>query len=481
MNLIHQFVQNAVQDFESAACITEAGEVLGLKYENVADIGTLGPAGITAIKYFSPQMGDVVLLNDPYSGGTLLSMLTLVTPLNKNNASIPNLYLVIRTGFRAHLTLSSRMEEEGLRIPPTPIAAKRELNSMILGAIQENSLAPQELQERIKSVLNIAWKHIDNFQLLLRGKSPSLLNEKALQDWLDISRRQMSLQLSECPTGESRSDTRLDSGELIRLRVALSPQSVLFDFSGTSTSKRVCLTDAATLGACFGGLAAFLPKPVPMNSGTFSLLNVVSPLGCLLNAKFPSPTFRGMTEGCAQVAGAVVKTLGDIMPQRRVALSAQAPVQIGLEFNPQQRFFDAIAGGSGASASQAGEDGVLLWVRNSLRNSVQEIETRFPLRIENISVRKNSGGQGLFNGGNGLVKSYRILAPAKLTWLLPSKLTPFGGQNGGESGKPPEIEVIRASGTKELLTSEEGFLQLSTQDTLIIKSPGGGGFGSAKT
>ena len=240
------------------------------------------------------------------------------------------------------------------------------------------------------------------------------------------------------------------------------------------------MTDSATFGACFGGLSAFLQKSVPFNSGSFSLLHVTSPLGCLLNAKFPSPTFRGMTEGSAQVAGTVVKTLGEIMPQRRISLSAQAPVQIGLKFQNGKRFFDTVAGGSGASAGMAGEDGVLLWVRNSLRNSVQEIESRFPLRVNGISLRAGSGGAGLFNGGNGLIKSYTVQMDCELSWLLPSKLAPFLGHAGGTSGLPPELEIHRTNGSIDLLASEEGSITLFAGDTLSVKSPGGGGFGLQK-
>ena len=484
MNLLLTFLNESFENFESAACLTGDGLILGLKYENVVDIGTLGQAGLTAIKYFSPQMGDVILLNDPYSGGSLLSMLTLVTPLCPATHDGPALYWVVRTGFRAHLALSQKLDEEGLRIPPTPIAEQRKINPMILEAIQDNPLAPDELGERIETVLGQVWPIVDHINLL-RKTRPQEFQSKAISFLYDESQRKLRQILTDFPTGESQSETRLDSGELIRLLLSLTPQNVVLDFSGTSSSKRICLTDAATFGACFGGLMAFLQNfdqpqkpPLPLNSGSFSLLQVTSPLGCLLNAKFPSPTFRGMTEGCSQVAGTVVNTLGELMPQRRRALAAQAPVQIGLFFESGKRFFDAVAGGSGATATQNGEDGVLLWVRNHLKNSVQQIENRFPLQIESIQVRSQSAGLGLHNGGHGLIKVYRLLAPAQLKWLMPSKLSPFLGYDGGRAGQAPEIEIQRAGGEKQIILAEEGILSLQVEDRIVVKSPGGGGFGA---
>jgi N-methylhydantoinase B len=478
-DLFKIFTRQTLAPFDSAACLTGEGEILDLKYETLADIGTLGTAATTVTRYFPLRLGDVVILNDPYSGGTTLSMITLVTPLLLNHAQIPNLYLAVRTGFRHHLMNSKTLDEEGLRIPPTPIAQNRQLNEMILQAMTSHPLCPPDLGERIKSTLDLVWKRVDCFQSLLQ-KDSQFCSRNAIKDFLRSSREQVSNLLQELPTGESKVELRLESGELIRLRIELSGGSILFDFAGTSVSKRLCLTDSATFGVCFGAVSAFIQKPIPLNSGSFSLLHVTTPLGSLLNSKYPSPTFRGMSEGTGQVASLVLQALGSIVPHKKFGSSAQIPTQLSLQFE-NQFFFDSIPGGVGASASSEGADAIHFWQRNELRNSIQEIETRFPLRIERIIIRKNSGGQGQYRGGNGLIKEYLVQDTAKLRWILLNRKNPPTGFKGGKDGEAPEIAVqtAGASGFKAL-DQDEGEVTLQKGDRVQVSSAGGGGYGTGK-
>ncbi len=477
-DLLKVFLQHTLAPFASAACLTGEGELLDIKYETLADVGTLGASAQTVTRYFPMQLGDVVILNDPYSGGTTLSMITIVTPLLLNHSQIPNLYLAIRTGFRPQLLLSKTLDEEGLRIPPTPIAQNRILNEMILAAISSHPLCPSGLVERIKSELVLIWKRVDCFQTLLQ-KNSQFSHRSVIKDYLKSSRSYFSQLLQELPAGETKIETHLESGEFIRLRLDLSAEAICFDFSGTSTSQRLCLTDSATFGACFGAVAAFLQKPIPLNSGSFSLLHVTTPLGSFLNAKYPSPTFKGMTEGTSQVAGAILQALGEIVPQKKFSASAQTPTQISLEFLNGQRFFDSLSGGIGASSTSHGADAVPFWQRISLRNSIQEIETLFPLFITQVCLRKNSGGQGQFHGGDGLTKDYVVQKEAKLRWIMQHRKNPPKGLKGALDGTPPEIRIERMDGSQEILDRTEGEALVSVGDKISVSSAGGGGYGKA--
>jgi N-methylhydantoinase B len=475
-HLFRAFLEQTLLPFDSAACLTGDGEIVDLHYETLADIGTLGAAAQTVTKYFPLQMGDVVLLNDPYSGGTTLSMMTLITPLLTQHAHLPSLYLAVRTGFRPQMTISKTLDEEGLRIPPTPIVQKRQLNQMILQAMTAHPLCPEGLAQRLESVLHVIWKRVDCFQILLK-KNSGFCHRGIIKENLKQSRDLLAKILSELPSGEERVETKLDSGELIRLRLELSPEGVNFDFAGTSASQRICLTDAATFGTCFGAFSAFLHRRIPIDSGTFSMFNVTTPLGSLLNAKYPSPTYKGMTDGTSQVAGTVITALSNIIPERKVSASAQTSSQISIEFDNGKKFFDSLPGGVGASSSADGSDAIHYWTRNSLRNSVQEIESLFPLLIHQIGLRKNSGGKGQFKGGKGLTKEYELLGNAKLQWNLQQRKNPPKGQQGAQDGEPPEIIIERKSGSKEQVEKDEGSIHIFTGDKLIVSSAGGGGFG----
>jgi len=283
--------------------------------------------------------------------------------------------------------------------------------------------------------------------------------------------------LNELPTGEEKVEAKLDSGEVIKLKIELTNESIQFDFAGTSSSQRICLTDSATFGCCFGSFSAFLKKKIPMNSGTFSIFQVTTPLGSMLNAKYPSPTYKGMTDGTSQVAGLVLQGLSEIFPKQRVSASAQTSSQISLEFENGKKFFDSLPGGVGASSSNDGADAIHFWTRNKLRNSVQEIETLFPLTIHQIGLKKGSGGKGKFKGGKGLTKEFELLSNALLQWNMQQRKTPPKGQQGAHDGEPPEIIIHRKSGETENIEKDEGSIALKKGDRIVVSSAGGGGFG----
>lgn len=472
--LLKNFLLEVMSSFDSACCITGDGELLDLHYENLGDIGTLSVAAQTVIKYFPLKSGDAVLMNDPYSGGTTLSYMTIVTPLIKSDSQAPDLYLALRTGFRPHISISKTLDEEGLRIPPTPLVQNREINRAIMDAMTAHPLCPEGLYERIDKLLSQLWPKIDLIQKFLTEKKS--FNKSLVKNYLKDSRDWLSKHLSDLPHAETKVDRKLNSGEIIRLHLELSPEKVRFDFAGTSASKRLCLTDSATFGACFGALAAFLQLPIPINSGTFSIIEVSSPLGCLLNSKFPSPTFKGMTEGTTLVASLVLEALSEIFPTKNVSGSAQTPTQIGFEFSGGKRFFDNLAGGIGATATTDGSDAIHFWTRNRLQNSIQEIEVRFPLRIHKVSLRLNSGGHGQHTGGNGLTKEYELLESARFYWMMEGRKQAPVGQKGAMNGAPPEIIITKGDVVTPIET-DEGDLFLEAGTLISVSSAGGGGHG----
>jgi N-methylhydantoinase B len=464
-SLIQHLLTRALEDFDSGAILNQKGEVLSLKYENLVDIGTLSASAQTILKYFPLKKGDAVILNDPYSGGSVLSTISLMTPLANG------LYIIIRTGFRQHLSLAQKVDEEGLRIPPTPIATAREIHFPILQAMAEHPLAPDQLQNRIQDYLKKLFLIVDQFE-----KVQDYFSNEALENYMQQSRDQFKKLLDEEPYGETSLENKLQSGEILKLKLHHSSSGLILNFSGTSASKRLCLTDAGTFGACVGALIAYLHKNIPLNSGLFSMIQVESPLGSLLNARYPSPTFLGMTEGAAWVAKTVLLALNKLSHHKNSAESASMPVMIHLKFKNGRMFFENIPGGTGASHQQDGADALHFWIRNSLETSVEEIERRFPLLILQMGIRQGSGGKGQFCGGNGMTREYEILEPAELCWLKDHSIKAQQGSAGGLHGQSPEIYIIR-NNEKILCDSGFGTLQLQPHDKLFASSAGGGGYG----
>ncbi len=481
---VSRWLKFFIEDYESAALVTKEGEVLELKFETLSDIGTLGVCAQTAHKYFNLKMGDYVLLNDPYSGGSTLSYMSLVTPLFFDDASQTEILLVVRTGFRPRFIISEKLDEEGLRIPPTPIIQKNVINEMIFDAIASHPLCPQGFKEKIVGLYNEMKTKVEIFNRgcrRLQSQGFEVLSKNQIKNILKLSRDETLAIIQELPYVESRIEQSFDSGEIIRLHTEISSSSVTFDFSGTSTSKSVCLTDAATFGACFGAFQAFLKHSLNYNSGSFSILNVVTPLGSLLNAKYPSPVFKGLTEGTSIVANTVLKSLAQIYSKTKYSQSASAPTVVSLDFSEGKFFYDSLAGGVGATDAIEGTDAFHLWTRNNLKNSVEQIEQAFPLLVKQSGIRQGSGGKGQNRGGHGLIKEYELLADAQFYWAMEHKKNHPLGSEGAQHGDPPEIIITQPDGKKENLAAIEGVLKLKSGTKILVCTAGGGGFGKLPT
>lgn len=463
---LESFFESWLDYGDSAAILSPQGEVLDLRYETLADIGTLGFAASTVSTYFSLEEGDVVILNDPYAGGTVLSTMTMVVGLPGGFTWI------FRSGFRPKIVVSQKLEEEGLRIPPTPLIQGGELNTAILEAICSHPQAPEGLKKRIEKISQHVQVKVKLFQETVKNRS-EYLSTASLDFFLNRTEESFKEILSDLAQGECKVETKFETGENVKLKLSVSDSVLALDFSGTSPSTRVCLTDSSTLGACFGALKAFLRRDIPVNSRTLSLLEVASPLGSMLNAKYPSPTFRGMTEGTFVVANTVIQALSELSPQKACYLGDASPLLMSLEFSKTQQYFDSIPAGLSATANGDGADALSMWVKNKLQSSIERIENQFPLLFHSISFRSGSGGKGKHSGGNGLTKDIELLAPAEIFWIMP-KVKHIG--KAGVAGSSSEIRITKPGAEEEIFRSPEGRVKLPAGTRIQCFSAGGHGY-----
>lgn len=463
-DLFEHFFKTCLSPWDSAALMSSSGELLSLRYENLSDVGTLPRAGKIVQQYLKVAPGDLVILNDPFSGGNLLSNMTLVYGME---STCTGLVLIVRTGFRAKLHLGEKLDEEGLRIPPTPLAQKGQWLDPLLQALISHPQAPTGLEQRLR-------KLFQQMQKLSQHLSPPPLT---WADHLRTSQKSFVQFLAEIPNGEAKAEHRLESGEIIRLRMEVQSSAVLFDFSGTSPSKKLGLSDAAVHGACLAALLAYFRQDLSINESLFSSIQVISPLGSMLNSKYPTATFRGMTEGVHRVAHTVWLALSKLASQIQMATTSPAPTWVGFEFEHGQQFFDSLPSGVGAHSKSQGSAAMHLWVRSPIVNSIEQIEARFPLRILEAGPRLGSGGAGGQKGGDGLIKTYQLLAPAKLKWT--QSTSSILGERGGEPGLNSKIVITQKEKSENLL-SESGEINLLTGAQIQVCTGGGGGYGKIR-
>lgn len=466
-------IQETLAGFESAALLNSESQLLGMKYETLSDIGTFGPVVQTVRKYFKLEEGDVVLTNDPYSGGTLLSVMTLVTPVQAGDQTF---YLAVRTRFKPHLAYAKKLDEEGLRVPPTPIVAKRKLNNAILSAISAHPQAPLEFVPRLETNLTTIWQNIDLFKSWVQ-KNPTILNKNLQKSLLQETKNRIQKKIADLPHGDHRVDLSFETGETIRLHTELKADEIHFDFAGTSGSKRLFLTDMATYGTCLGAVLSFLREDFLLNESLFSLVTVTTPEGCFLNAKYPSPVFEGAAEASPLLACAVVQCLSTITRSKSMGMNGAIPTIVSFEFQSGKIYFDGLPGGGGASNEANGLDAHFPWSLSKPQTSIEQIERLYPLCILQSGVRQGSGGKGQQTGGNGVLREIEVSESCNLKWLLGYQNTQIKGLKGALNGDISEIQIIKKSGEKTLLKEPHGKIQLEKGDKVIAASAGGGGFG----
>lgn len=493
--LYHLF-ENIFASTPRAAFVTSEGEHLYIRGETLADIATLPTSAQICLQYLQLEDGDVAICNDPYSGGSILSSFTLVAGMSAQPGSargkgknLADFLIAVKLALKPRVTLSEKLDQEGIRIPPTPLYIGGQMNEALFAAMSSHPDFPPELKlslpQEIKKILELRER-------LQRAIAISRfdLSRLEIKKLLRASAQQMREAVYELAVGEARADFEIGPKERLKLRTEVADGKVVFDFSGSDPGVTHHLTFQGTFGACAGALLAFLRKPIPLNSGTLSVVEVIAPKGTIVNANFPKPVALGMTDGLDVIANLATQCLSAIDKTHAVANSGSTHCAIEIRFNNGKRFYDRVHPGTGASAKQAGLDGHSLWWRAQLRTSIEEIERRHPLIYESVTLRANSGGSGMNDGGAGVAKTFRVLEEAHLVWSFTDSHHKPLGYGGGKAALGPEILVYRAGSElgpdgapipgEKIKLPARGEMKLHPGDRVSLLAPGGGGFG-AKT
>lgn len=401
IELFHSLLQQFLTG--ESALLTLDGEVLALRGKDPLSYGTLSASAGTVAKYLRMQEGDIVLMNDPYSGGTHLNEMTFVTAVSED------LIWVKRVPHTAKVQAGKSIEDEGLRIPPTPVFQKGQLNETILGAMQAHPLCPPHfakwVHEKCQEFSVASKRFIEAVEV-----SGLALTAELIEEYWRMSREMASQRISDRAYGEARVDYVLDSGELLRLNLETRDGRVIMDFSGTSGGKTVFMTETAAASVCFHAIASYYGFAEFANAGTLSLLQVIKPTGCWLMAKYPAPTFKGMTCGKAALQSSIELALSHIHPKKVTSISAHCPIFVEIKTSDRQNCLRLFGGQSGQQG-RVGLDGSVCV------SSIEQIERDYPVRISQINKRDSTGGIGKFSGGRGSLLRFEILKDLEINWL----------------------------------------------------------------
>jgi 5-oxoprolinase (ATP-hydrolysing) len=211
---------------------------------------------------------------------------------------------------------------------------------------------------------------------------------------------------------------------------------------------------------------------IPLNQGCLRPLNIITPKGSFINPRYPAAVIAGNTEVSQSIADCLFGALG-------VMAGSQGTMNNVAWGNEHFQNYETIAGGAGAGPGFAGASAVHTHMTNTRMTDAEVLERRFPVRVETFAIRKNSGGDGRWPGGDGITRRLRFLEPATVTTLTSHRITTAKGLDGGGDGMPGEEAVIKASGQTTRYT-ENVQCRLGTGDVFEMLTPGGGGWGAKR-
>jgi N-methylhydantoinase B len=476
----------------SCAIFDAQGRMVAQAAHIPVHLGSMPASVMSALQAMEDiNRGDVIVLNNPYQGGTHLPDITMVSPVFDGDG------VVFYVASRAHhadvggmspgsLPLSTELYQEGIIIPPVKLKLSGWLNEDILHLIVANSRAPQERMGDIEAQLSA--HRIGEMRLvdvLVRyGRNNALEHAQALQDYAT----RMTLHvIRNIPNGTySYTDYLEGDGQTnvqlpISVTLTVEDDSVHADFSGSApqTLGNVNAVPAIVRSATWYCIRLLADEHVPVNHGSFLPVSVSIPDECLLNPRFPAAVAVGNTETSQRIVDVVLGALAQALPQRIPAASqgTMNNVTIGGVYEDHAFvYYETIAGGHGASPQGAGLSGRHSHMTNTMNTPVEALEMAYPLRVRRYALRPASGGAGKYQGGQGIIREYEFLTSATLTVNAERRQNVPYGLQGGKSASAGENQLIR-EGQKPQIMPAKFTTQVEIGDRLIIATPGGGGWG----
>jgi N-methylhydantoinase B len=457
----------------STALFDAAGELVMQAEHIPVHLGSM-PDAVAAVLGEEQRPGQSWILNDPYRGGTHLPDITLISPIFAGQE------LLGFAASRAHHAdvggptpgsmpaFSKTLAEEGVVIPPTT--------------------ATEETLERLASQMRMPRQRLADLRAqqaanrigeLRLGELRDSLGTGALRDGmaaiLDYTERRTRAALAGLPDGSYEAEDVLEGdwdGQerdlRLRLVATIEGEALRLDFSGSEDQVDGNLNCplSVTKSAAFFAVRVLTDPEAPPSAGAHRPIEVVAPPGSLLGARFPAAVAAGNVETSSRIADLVLAALSQARPGPAQGQGTMNNLTLaGDGFT----YYETLGGGQGACPEADGPSAIHVAMSNTLNTPAEALETEFPLRVRELSLRRGSGGDGVRRGGDGIVREIEALAPMRFSLISERRRHAPQGQGGGEDGA-----VGRNFLNDEVLPGKAAG-QMAPGDRLRIETPGGGG------
>ena len=486
------------RDF-SCAIFDPQGQMVAQAAHVPVHLGAMPASVRAALEVFPNALrpGDMVILNDPYLGGTHLPDITLVAPVYAEDNGEKRLAgFVANRGHHADvggmtpgsLPLSTELYQEGTIIPPIKLARGGRLNQEVIQLICRNSRTPEErkgdLAAQIASI-RVGEQRLN--EIVQRyGHEETQEHMEAL---LDYSERVTRQAIVDIPDGVYKVVDYMDDDGLteqpvpIAVAITVAGDELKVDFTGTSPQRPGCINapQAVTVSACLYVIRCIVGEQAPANQGCLRPVEIITPLGTLVNPEPQRGVAGGNVETSQRIADVLLAAMAEALPELIPAASqgTMNNLLIGghdLDRNKPFVYYETIAGGMGARPTKDGISGIQAHMTNTMNTPIEALEFAFPLRLKRYALRRGTGGRGQHNGGDGLTRDVEFLTPARVTILSERRKIPPPGFHGGHHGEPGENVLLRG-GYEEVHLAGKETVDVEVGDVLSIRTPGGGGWG----
>jgi 5-oxoprolinase (ATP-hydrolysing) len=471
----------------SCALFDAGGSLIANAPHMPVHLGSMGESIKTVIRKNAGamQQGDVYVLNDPYNGGTHLPDVTVVTPVF-DDAGTHILFYVASRGHHADIggttpgsmpPFSRTVEDEGVLLDNVKL-------------VEHGVMREHDMRARLSSARHPARNPDQNIADL---RAQIAANEKGVQELrrmvahfgLDVVRAYMQHvqdNAEECvrrvigALKDGEFAYEMDNGAVIRVKltIGMDRRSATIDFTGTSAQleSNFNAPSAVVTAAVLYVFRMLVDSDIPLNAGCLKPLTIIIPAGSMLSPSPPAATVAGNVETSQCITDAIIGALG--------VMAASYGTMNNVTFgNDRYQYYETVSGGTGAGPDFNGCDTVQAHMTNSRLTDPEILEWRYPVRVDEHSIRRGSGGEGRWHGGNGATRRIRFLEPMTAAILAGHRRVPNFGMAGGLPGGLGRTWIERADGSRtELAYSDEA--EVGAGDVFVLETPGGGGYGPKK-
>jgi N-methylhydantoinase B len=439
--------------------------------------------------------GDLVIVNDPYCGAQHLPDIATFAPIFFDRQLLGFVGMLahqvdVGGGAPGSYDMHARdIFAEGLRIPPIRLRNRGVLNQEVLDLILQNTRQPEIVRADLISQMSALSIGIENVVRLCRKYGRELLQKAAIQI-LDQSELAMSNAIRVLPQGTYEFDDVVDGdgvveGRSYRIAVSLEIKGgrIKVDLSGSDDQAAgpINCTLNIAKSAVYYAIIAGIGDEIPANAGCYKLIDVVAREGSIVHCRYPAPVVSRITVGhriVNVIMGALSKALPERIPAAYYGVSYTCILGAVMPDTSLNVMLDVEVGGWGAEPNRDGASALACGLHNARNMPLEMLEATYPVIFRTYSLRPDSGGEGKYRGGLGVIREWELNTDRGTLSLTVDRVKrgPFG-LLGGKPGMPGRVVMIRRNGDEQPLPAKASGIELQRGDRLRLETSGGGGFG----